>query len=375
MVFRGTRTLEDAHAQSLAFERLGATLYAATHVDHGLMSVSVPPSNLDRVLELLGEVAVSPRFADIEVERGIVHEEILEDLDDEGRVIDADNLARALMYGNHALGFSITGDLETLSRFDEPCLRAHHAAHYTGENAVLCIAGAMGNPDRVTRRVEQAFGSLPQGTRIPAEPPTRAAQSEARFRFVENQSSQTDLRLAFRAPSDRDASEPAAEMLLRVLDDGMSTRLYERVCDRGGLCYDVSGMFEAYEDDGVIDVAAGVHHERVTDVLQAVIGVLSGLTEEGPTDAEMNKARDRHLWSTEAMRDDADELAGFYGLAALTQTARSPEERHAELSSVTRQDVQKAAASIFQREGLSAIAVGLLSPAEERRIERVIRAL
>ena len=46
---------------------------------------------------------------DIEVEKGIVCEEILEDLDDEGRQIDADNLSRALIYPQHPLGFTITG--------------------------------------------------------------------------------------------------------------------------------------------------------------------------------------------------------------------------------------------------------------------------
>src|SRR5512140_1970365 len=55
MVFRGTPRLPSAHEQALAFERLGATLYAATHVDHGEMSVSVPPANLSRVLALLAE--------------------------------------------------------------------------------------------------------------------------------------------------------------------------------------------------------------------------------------------------------------------------------------------------------------------------------
>src|SRR6516165_6455240 len=82
MVFRGTPSMASAHDQALAFERVGATLYAATHVDHGVMSVSVPPRNLERILGLLAEVTVAPRFSDIEVERGIVREEILEDLDD-----------------------------------------------------------------------------------------------------------------------------------------------------------------------------------------------------------------------------------------------------------------------------------------------------
>lgn len=373
MVFRGTASLPTAHAQALAFERLGGTLYAATHVDHGVMSVSVPPVSLPRVLELLGEVTAEPRFSSIEVERGIVREEILEDLDDDGRDIDADNNVRALMYEKHPLGFTITGELDAIDRFDEPMLRAHHARHYTAANAVLCVAGRIGDPDECMRVIERCFGVIPPGEQVAAEPPG-AGQKRPRFRFVENQSSQTDLRVAFRAVSERDAMEPAVEMLLRVLDDGMSTRLYERICDRLGLCYDVSGMFEAYEDDGVVDIAAGVQHDRATVVVKEILALVRELSEEGPREDELAKARDRHLWSVEAMLDDAEATAGFYGLTALANVARTPEERHAQLSRVTPADVREAARAIFRPERLSVVAVGLLRASEQAKLERVVRS-
>lgn len=373
MVFRGTASLASAHDQALAFERLGATLYAATHVDHGVMTVSVPPKNLIRVLDLLGEVTVAPRFTDIEVERGIVREEILEDLDDDGRDIDADNLARALMYDEHPLGFTITGSLASLDRFDDRRLRAHHARHYTGENAVLCVAGRMDDPDAILRAAERCFGSMPRGIRQPITAPPNG-QKKPRFSFVENTSSQTDLRLAFRAAGERDPREPAVEMLMRVLDDGMSTRLYERICDRLGLCYDVSGMFETYEDDGVLDIAAGAAHERALTVTRELFTLLNDLCANGPTEDELTKARDRHGWSVEAMLDDAEGVAGFYGLAALAQIARSPDQRHEELSAVTAEDVRAAAEAVFRPDRLSAVAVGLLSEAEERKLEKLVKA-
>lgn len=372
MVFRGTPSLPSAHDQALAFERLGATLYAATHVDHGVMSVAVPPGNLLRVVGLLGEVAIAPRFSDIEVERGIVREEILEDLDDDGRDIDADNLSRALIYEQHPLGFTITGSLDSLGRFDEKMIRAHHDRHYTGENAVLCVAGRIGDVDAVAREIERAFGSMPRGRRIPAAPPPDG-QKKARLRCVENTSSQTDLRICFRAPSERDPREPAVELLMRVLDDGMSTRLYERICDRLGLCYDVSGMFETYEDDGVLDVAAGAQHERATVVVKEIFGLLRELAETGPNDEELEKARDRHLWSVEAMQDDAEAMAGFYGLAALAGIARTPMARHDELARVTRDEVRAAAEAVFRADRLSVVAVGLLREADERKLERAVK--
>ncbi len=376
MVFRGTRSLATSHDQALAFERLGGTLYAATHVDHGVMSVAVPPKNLAPILALLGEVVTGPRLSEIEVERGIVREEILEDLDDDGREVDPDNLSRALMFDKHPLGFPITGTLDTLARFDETLLRAHHAEHYTAANAVLCVAGNIGPVEACLATLERCFGAMPRGARIAVTPPPedQKRQKRARFRFVENTSSQTDLRVAFRAVSERSPREPAVEMLLRVLDDGMSTRLYERLCDRLGLCYDVSAMFEAYEDDGVVDLAAGTQHERSAQVLKEIFSLLTDLAEHGPRQDELDKARDRHLWSVEAMADDPESAAAFYGLAALADIARTPMDRHAELAAVTADDVRSVAAEVFRPERLSVVAVGLLSEAEERKIDRLVRA-
>lgn len=251
-------------------------------------------------------------------------------------------------------------------------MRAHHGRHYTGENAVLCVAGKIGDVDATMRTVERCFGSMPRGKRAAVTPPPNG-QKKPRLRVVENTSSQTDLRIAFRAASERDPREPAVEMLMRVLDDGMSTRLYERICDRLGLCYDVSGMFEAYEDDGVLDVAAGAAHERALLVTREILTLLKDLAAHGPSEEELAKARDRHEWSIEAMLDDADAVAGFYGLAALAGIARTPAERHAELARVTREDVRAAAEAVFRGDRLSVVAVGLLEDADERKIERLVR--
>lgn len=374
MLFRGTPSLPSAHAQALAFERLGGTLYAATHVDHGVMSVTVPPKNLLPILGLLGEVAARPILTEIEVERGIVREEILEDLDDDGRDIDADNLVRALMYEEHPLGYTITGHIDSLDRFDEAALHAHHARHYTAANSVLCVAGRLGDLDACARAAEQAFAAMPRGERAATRPP-KLDQKKARIQFVDNQSSQTELRIAFRAASERDPIEPALEMILRLLDDGMSTRLYERICDRLGLCYDISGGFEAYEDDGVIDIAAGAQHSRTPMVAREVFQLLHDLCDKGPSDEELAKARDRHQWSIEAMNDDPEETASFYGLAALTGVARSPSQRHESLCAVTRDMVRDTAQRIFRTDRLSVTAVGLLKDSDVTRLEKSIKSL
>ncbi|MEZ4312969.1 MAG: insulinase family protein, partial [Polyangiaceae bacterium] len=221
---------------------------------------------------------------------------------------------------------------------------------------------------------EEAFGGMPRGVRAATTPPAMR-QKKARVQFVENHSSQTELRIAFRATGERDAMEPAVEMLMRVLDDGMSTRLYERICDRLGLCYDVSGSFEAYEDDGVIDIAAGARHQRTPMVAKEVLSLLAELAAHGPAQEELDKARDRHEWSVEAMSDDPEETAAFHGLAALTGITRCPHARHEQLCAVTRENVRDAAQKVFRPERLSITAVGLLRDSDVTRLEKAVRAL
>ena len=372
MLFRGTASFATAHEQALAFERLGGTLYAATHTDFGIMSLVLPPENLQPAFALFSEVAVSPRFSDIELERAIIREEILEMLDDDGHQIDPDNLSRALIYPDHALGLPITGTLQTLDRLGEPELRAHHALHYTAANMVLTFAGAI-DPSACQQMARQFFGPVAAGTPIPIRPASRS-QRQPRFKYVENQMSQTDLRLAFRAPGEHDPQEPAAEVLLRVLDDGMSTRLYADVCDAKGLCYDVSADYETFEDDGVLDVAAVVQHARAPVVMREICELVAQLARQGPDDEELYKARTRHGWESQALLDDAGQLADFHGLSALADIADTIDARHAEIASVTREQVRAVAQRIFRPENLSAVAVGMLEEPQRKQLEQIIKS-
>jgi len=370
MLYRGSPSLKTAHDQALAFEELGASLYAATQADYGTMNLSLPPESLAPAVALFAEVVKSPRFSAIETERGIVREEILEDVDDDGRQIDADNLVRELIYDSHPLGFSITGSLAQLDRFNRSMLRRHHARHYTAGNAVLCLAGAV-EPATCLRLVRRHFSDMRSGERIAGQPP-RLTQKKPRIAHVPNAASQTTLRLAFRALSDRDPREPAMEMLLRVLDDGMSTRLYERICDDKGLCYDVGALYESYEDDGVFDIAAEAQHDRMADVVREVLSLLRDLAERGPTRQELDRAKARHGWQMKAMLDDPDGLSSFYALAALSGLAPTPAARHDQLVGVAPEDVRAVAELVFRRERMSVVTVGSLGDGKKDALARAI---
>jgi predicted Zn-dependent peptidase len=371
MIYRGTLRLPSAHAVNLAFERLGGLLFASTQVDHGIFSISLPPESLDEASALFGEVLSQPAFRDIDIERGIVLEEILEDLDDEGNQVDADNISRALIYGDHPLGFTITGGEEHVRSFDEGLLRRHHELHYTADNSVLVFSGAVEEAEAL-RIAERDFGSLPRGKRIASAAPGHS-QKGARLEIVDNVSSQTELRICFRALAETDPLRPALDVLMRVVDDGMSTRLYHRLCDSRGLCYDVSAGYDGYEDDGVIDVAAGVQHKRAALVTREVLAMFAELAVEGPTGEELEKVRRRIAWDTRAMTDSPEEAAAFYAGGALFERFVTPAARVAELVRVAADEVREAARAVAHPDRLDVVAVGLLEDGEDERLTDVVQ--
>jgi predicted Zn-dependent peptidase len=162
-------------------------------------------------------------------------------------------------------------------------------------------------------------------------------------------------------------------MLMRLVDDGMSTRLYHRLCDARGLCYDVSAGFDGYEDDGVIDVAAGVQHKRAALVTREILAMFEELAAQGPTSEELETARRRSAWDARALPDSAEETSAFYASGLLFDRFSTPDERVAELARVTADDVRQAARRIARPERLNVVAVGLLEDGEDARLEEVVK--
>jgi predicted Zn-dependent peptidase len=371
MLYRGTPTLETAHQVNHAFESLGGYLYAATQTDFGVFSVTAPAESVAETSRLFGDVLANPTFNDIEIEKGIVCEEILEDLDDEGRQVDADNLSRELIYPTHPLGYTITGDEKRVRSFELPMLRAHHARHYNAANSVLAFSGAI-EPKQAIELAERCFAGLPKGTPVTTEAPVHT-QKKPRLDIVENVSSQTELRVCFRAVPEASEHRPAMDMLMRILDDGMSTRLYHRICDSKGLCYDVGASFDGYEDDGILDFMAGVQHARTSVVTREILELLCDLAKHGPTEAEVDKARRRNAWEARTIFDSPEDLAGFYAGGLLFDRFETPEARLAANTAVTPARLKEMAELLAQPERLNVLAVGLLEDGEDDRLEDVVK--
>jgi predicted Zn-dependent peptidase len=358
MLYRGTEPHPAAHDLNLAIERLGGTLDAATHVDFTSYDLTLPSETIVDGVGMLAEVLRQPLLTEMDTEKKIIREEILEDLNEDGEQIDIDNVSRRLLFAEHPLGYPITGPLDNLDRFGRRDLRAHHQRHYTAVNSVLCVAGAF-DPNDIRTAVRRHFEELPSGEAAnPAPRPTELPVE--RFSFVHEHGSQTEVRLSFHTPGVASPEAPTLLLLSRILDDGLSTRVHQTICEERGLAYEAFAGLDALEDCGVFDFGASVEHSKAPLLVESVLELVDTLSREAPTQDEVDKAKRRHLWDLRTVRDDPEETSRFVGVSALFGLPEAVETLANEVAAVTPEDVQRLAQKYFAGGDAHLTCVGVL---------------
>jgi predicted Zn-dependent peptidase len=371
MLFRGTDRYPTSLALNTAVEQLGSTLHAETGRDYTLFQLALEPDQVPAAIELLGELLGRPRFTDIELERALVLEEINEDYDEDGVEINADDIARGLAFGDHPLGQRIIGPRTNVERFGVADVRRHFATFYGARNASLCVAGPVAHGP-IVEAAGRHLSHLPPGARAaaPEAPPLVAGPH---IRHVRDAGSQTSLSVVFRAIAELDPAYVALVALLRVLDDGMSTRLHYTLADQKGLAYSIHAAIEPLADAALFEISGATANAKVPMLVRELLGLFDGLRRGDVTTDELAKARVRYRYETMASLDDAAAMAGWFGGTALYYDPPQLSARLEAVSSISVDDVVRVAGQVLVPDHMALAAVGTLSRARLGELRTTVR--
>lgn len=366
MLYRGTARHPKAHELNLAIERLGGTLDAATHVDFTSYDLTLPRETITEGTELLADVLQNPLLTELGTEKQIIREEILEELNEQGEQIDIDNVSRQLLYGEHSLGFTIAGPISNLDAFGVNDLHRHHRAHYAAKNTVLCVAGAF-DEEAIKAVIARGFESFQTGTASHGGK-WKPSTGQPRFSYVHESGSQTEVRLSFHTPGVGSADAPTFILLDRILDDGLSTRVHQTVCEERGLAYEAFSGQDTFEDCGVYDFGASVEHGKVPTLVDTLLELVAALTKATPTPEEIDKAKRRYLWDLRTVVDDPEDTSHFIGTSALFSLPESLQTIADQVMAVTAEDVRRVVRDYLTPSKAHLTCVGVLE-------DRVLRSL
>lgn len=356
LFFRGSHRHSDTVKMNAVVEAAGGNLNGVTTRDCSYFYTPIHPGSVEVALNVLGDMLTRPKLVKLSVEKRIILEEMLDEVDEEGRDIDLDNLAKRELYGAHPLAFKIAGTRETVEAMTLGKVLRHFERHYVGGNMVLSVAGPVSHR-RVMALAKQAFARLPQGARVSEEAPKPIGRGPT-LKHVRLPESQTEVRLTFPAVSDAHPDFHAFSLLRRVLDDGLSSRLPYNVVERRGLAYSVSASLETFHDTGTFDVDGACAPEAAAALVNEMCRTLGSLCDGDITAEELSRAKRRHRMHLDFLKDSPADLVGWFGGTELFRPPESFETRARAVEQVTLAEVKAVAKRYLRRSSLRAVAVG-----------------
>lgn len=353
MAFKGTRRRT---AQQIAeeIEEVGGELNAATSMETTAYYARVLKGDEGVALGLIADILQNSAFGrpELEGERQVILQEIAATRDSPDDI--GYDLLHDAAFPEQSVGRPILGTPESVSSFTAGDLKRFLGRRYGPGNMVISAAGSIRH-ENVVRHAEALFGGLTDGKRTTGE---RTAKYVGGMRVSEKPFEQSHLLIGFPGPSYREDAFFTAQVFSGLFGGGMSSRLFQEVREKRGLCYAIYSTAWGLRDAGLF----GIHAATGTGLMGQLIDVIG---------AELKRAADTPPAAAELARSKAQLKAGLLmslesSSARAEQVARhilthnrviGNEELMAKVDAVAAADVREFAGELLQG-GLSVSVVG-----------------
>jgi len=359
MMFKGTESRTAADLAK-AFDAIGGQVNAFTTKEHTCYYARTLDTHVQKAAELLCDMVLHSAFRpeDVDLERGVILEEIGMYEDTPEDLVS--EILSAAVYPSQPLGRPILGTQGTLQHIDSAALKDYRSKQYVGENTLISLCGSFSDAD--LKAVCEAFSALPAGQ--PREMPQATYRKAVVVKKKDIE--QNHLLLVFPGLYANHPDRYVLAALNNILGAGMSSRLFQRVRERSGLCYSIYSFTSLYQNTGVLGIYVALGRETQEDALRMIREELELFRDEGVTQEELSRTKEQLkttlLMSLESTNSRMSSMARN---EMIFGHAQSPEEAVEKLEKVTVEDVHRLAKELLDFDQMSFSAVGNVSQPEE----------
>jgi zinc protease len=213
----------------------------------------------------------------------------------------------------------VIGSMEDLSRASLADVTEFFRQYYAPSNATLCIAGDV-DVAQAKALSEHYFGTLldrqrPKPKIVPYSPLPKAERL-----VVKEPVSLAQVSYGYRTPPAYSADDPVLDVAMAILGGGKATRLYQRLVVQTKLAAEVSASLESNQLASIASVSATVATGKSTAAVEKELdAVLAALAKNGPTIAELERAKRRILVQQLSNLELLNDSGGESGRAGLLQ--------------------------------------------------------
>jgi zinc protease len=369
LMFKGTREIGPGEFSRI-INRNGGVLNASTSSDWTLYFARIARDRLEMVMRMEADRMRNLRFSDetFASERDVIGEERRQRIDNNPGAVLRERM-QAMLYPHHPYGTPVIGWLHEIQALDRDSALDFYRTWYAPNNAILVVAGDI-DAAELRPLAQRHYGRLRPTRDLPARAwvsdpppigPMRVAHRDEKVR-------QPSLARTYRAISygtDEGRQAHALDVAIEILGGSETSRLYralveeQRIAVAASASANTSGL-----GGGSVSLNAtpveGVSLERLEAAMDSVV---AAFLRDGPTEAELARAKSSLAAAAIYGRDSQQALASNYG-ASLVQGESIDDIVNwpADIEKVTREE---AIEIVRQTLALDASVTGWLLPATD----------
>lgn len=342
MLFKGTkkRSARDI-AEEMDFA--GGQINAYTARECTCYYTKTLEDNLEVSIDILSDMYYNSSFSpqDIELERGVIIEEI-NMYEDSPEDVALDEVAR-LMWDKNALGYRISGTVESVEGITRDMMLDYLKRRYTPKNTVISVAGSF-DEDKLIYLCEKYFSFLQSETEFSLPEVYFVSGEWVRKKDIE----QAHLSIAYDAFDHYSDRKYSVSLLNNILGGSMSSRLFQSVRENHGLCYSIYSYTGSFPTAGMFGIYAGLNTQMLDDARDMIDKEIENICKKPVSDYELDKARSQLKCAIVMSRESSSSRMSENGRTQiLLGKARTDEELLEKVFEVTPKDILRDANEIF----------------------------
>ena len=263
-----------------------------------------------------------------------------------------------LDYPQHPYSAAAYTSVQSLQAVSLDDVKTFHRNQYAKEGAVVALVGDL-NRQQADRLVGNLLKGLPEKAQTAAKVPPVNEQAGRRTNIpFASEQAQVVMSMPLISRNDPDYYALVAGNYI-LGGGGFDSRLMKTLRDEHGYVYGVSSNLMPQREKGRFVIQFATQKSQAPKALEAAETVLRRFIAEGPTEAELQQAKDNIIGSFPLRFDTNQKLLGYLGMIGLYDLPSDWMEQYPKkIEALTVDDVKKAWQRRVKPENLNTVVVG-----------------
>ncbi len=353
MLFKGT---EKRSAKKIAtdVETFGGYLNAFTSKEHTCYYGRGLVKHIEKTFDVLSDMIQNSSFKEREIkkEAGVIVDE-LNDIEDSPEEIIFDRFEECIFKGN-SLSLPVIGTEKNILKFDRDELSGYVDKNYGFNNLTIAVSGNVDHESILNLTQKYFTKDLGKKNIKRKNAPVKVCVEQE----IDKEIQQVHSIIGRATYGYKDKKRAAVNLLSNILGEGSSSRLFQAVRERNGICYQLNSVLNSYFDVSSFGIYYSTNEKMFAKSQNIILNEFKKLREKKIGETELKRSKEylkgNMLMSLESMTNRMFRIANS---EIYFDRLKTVEESVKEIDEITADDILEISNEILDEKSLSKIII------------------